>query len=145
MTILDTNVVSELMRKAPDPGVLGWLRSQNAGQVFVTVLSVAEIRRGLALLPEGDRRSKLEESFRVFLAKGFHRRILLFTEKTSLIYAGIYSARVRAGLPVGELEVLIAGIAKEHNARIATRNTKDFEGCGLRLVNPWLGGSDESA
>lgn len=138
MIILDTNVVSELMCPSPDEAVLNWLRTQNPSRVYLTALTVAEIRRGLGLLPKGRRRTKLEAAFATFLAKGFKDRILPFTGKTTEVYAPIYLARIESGLGVGEIDLLIAAIAKEHEARLATRNTKDFESCGLRLINPWL-------
>lgn len=126
------------MRKQPDVKVLNWLHTQVASELYLSALTVAEIRRGLALLPKGRRQSSLMDAFQSFLAKGFDHRILAFTQETSLVYAPIYCARVKAGLSVGELDVLIAAIAKEHGARLATRNTKDFDACGLRLINPWL-------
>ena len=138
MIILDTNVVSELMRPKPDPQVLSWLRGQNAPQIHLTALTVAEIRRGLALLPEGRRRKSLEGAFATFLTEGFGERILPFTEKTTRFYAPLYKARVDAGLGVGEIDLIIAAMAREHQASLATRNTSDFEHCGLRLINPWL-------
>lgn len=138
MIILDTNVVSELMRQYPDEKVLDWLRKQHTERLYLTALTVAEIRRGLALLPEGRRKIKLEKAFQDFLDKGFQDRVLPFTGDTTLSYAPIYHARVQAGLGVGELDMLIAAIAKEYRATIATRNTTDFESCGLKLINPWL-------
>lgn len=138
MILLDTNVVSELMRQHPDNNVLNWLRKQSGDQLYLTALTVAEIRRGLALLPNGQRKIKLEEAFQEFLDKGFQDRILSFTSETTVSYAPIYLARVQAGLGAGELDLLIAAIAKQYRASIATRNTTDFEACGLILINPWL-------
>lgn len=138
MILLDTNVISELMRAHPDANVLHWLREQNADQLYLTALAVAEIRRGLALLPDGRKRMKLEGAFQQFLNQGFYDRILPFTSGTSLVYAPIYRARVQLGLAVGELDLLIAAIAKEYQASLATRNTSDFEACGIKLINPWL-------
>jgi len=138
MILLDTNVVSELMRQHPDDQVLNWLRKQSPEQLYLTALTEAEIRRGLALLPDGRRKSKLEGAFQQFLDKGFQDRILPFASETTLAYAQIYRARVQAGLGVGELDLLIAAIAKQYRASLATRNTADFEACGLKLINPWL-------
>ena len=137
MIVLDTNIVSELMRREPNLRVLNWIRRQNTSRLYLTALSVAEIRRGLDLLPDGKRKLDLGNAFEEFLEKGFDRRTLPFTTETSRVYAPIYRARVKAGLGVGELDLLIAAIAKEHNADLATRNTTDFEACGLRLINPW--------
>lgn len=137
MIVLDSNVISELMRREPDQRVLGWIRRQNTAQLYLTALSAAEIRRGIALLPDGKRKRDLEQSFEDFLVKGFEQRILPFTTETSRVYAPIYRARVKAGLGVGELDLLIAAIAKQHQADLATRNLSDFEGCGIRIINPW--------
>lgn len=137
MIVLDTNVVSELMRRKPDLQVLNWIRRQNTPRLYLTALTVAEIRRGLALLPDGKRKLELESAFEDFLSKGFHQRILPFTLESCRVYSPIYQARVNAGLGIGELDILIAAITKEHNADLATRNTSDFEACGLRLINPW--------
>jgi len=136
--ILDTNVISELMRTHPETIVLQWLRQQNPEQLFLTAFTVAEIQRGLALLPAGSRKAKLESAFQTFLTEGFQTRILPFTERTIRYYVPLYTARFQAGLSVGELDLLIAAIAKENDATLATRNTKDFGQCGLRLINPWL-------
>jgi len=138
MILLDTNVVSELMRAHPDPNVLLWVGKQSADQLYLTALTVAEIRRGLALLPDGRRKTKLEGAFQQFLNQGFKDRILPFTSATSLVYAPIYRARIQSGLGVGELDLLIAAIAKEYQASLATRNTTDFDACGIKLINPWL-------
>lgn len=137
MILLDSNVVSELMRREPDPRVLNWIRRQKTAQLYLTALTVAEIRRGLALLPEGKRKRDLQKALEDFLDKGFQQRILPFTTEISHVYATIYRARVKAGLGIGELDLLIAAIAKQHNAALATRNISDFEACGLRLINPW--------
>lgn len=137
MIILDTNVVSELMKREPDTKVLQWLRRQNPARVFLASLTVAEIGRGLTLLPEGRRKARLEEAFRTFLERGFRERILPFSRTTASVYPPLYKARVTAGLGVGELDLLIAAIATEHSASLATRNRTDFEGCGIRLINPW--------
>ncbi len=137
MIILDTNVVSELMRAQPDGAVLAWVGKQNPAQLHLTAFTVAEIRRGLVLLPKGRRRTGLEDAFETFLMKGFADRILPFTERTTRVYTSIYRSRKETGLSLGELDLLIAAIVKEHDARLATRNSKDFEGCGLRLINPW--------
>jgi predicted nucleic acid-binding protein len=137
MILLDTNVVSELMRPKPAPEVLRWITAQPLEQLYIASLTVAEIRRGLALLPTGARRKRLEESFDRFLQQGFDRRILSFSESTATVYAPIYAQRMQAGLGIGELDLLLAAIAAEHNAHIATRNISDFEQTGLKVINPW--------
>lgn len=137
MILLDTDVISELMRPEPAPVVLQWLSTQPVEHLCVAAITVAEIRRGLALLPDGGRRQKLESPFEHFLEQGFCGRILPFTESTVACYAPIYAGRVRAGFGVGELDLLLAAIAVEQSAAIATRNTADFQETGVRLINPW--------
>jgi predicted nucleic acid-binding protein len=137
MIVLDTNVISELMRPEPEPQVLRWIGDQVADQLYLASITVAEVRRGLALLPAGGRRRKLENAFDRFLERGFSRRILSFSAATATVYAPVYARRVSAGLGIGELDLLLAAIAAEHRAVIATRNTSDFEATGIALVNPW--------
>lgn len=137
MILLDTNVVSEIMRPQPEPNVLAWLAAQDATRLCLAALTVAEIRRGLERLPSGTRREQLESGFNTFLTQGFSGRVFPFTESTAAIYAPIYAKRVDAGLGVGEIDLLIAAIAAENRASIATRNTSDFEATGLKLINPW--------
>ena len=96
MVIIDTNVVSELMKKQPNTNVLDWLGRQKTGQLYLTAMTIAEIRRGLALLSAGQQRTKLEEAFDQFLKLGFKERILSFTPSTAQIYAPIYRARIKA-------------------------------------------------
>lgn len=141
MILLDTNVVSELMRPKPDSKVLQWIASQPFEQLYLTSLTVAEIRRGLALLPTGTRRQALEHAFDRFIEQGFSRRILPFAPSTAAVYAPIYAKRVQAGLGIGELDLLLAAIAAEHSARIATRNVSDFEQTGIKVINPWTDAS----
>ena len=126
------------MKKQPDARALHWLEGQKTSQLYLTAITVAEIRRGLALLPEGQRRNNLEQAFGQFLELGFKDRILPFSASTARIYAPIYQARMKAGLGISELDLLIAAIARQHDAALATRNTGDFEQTGLRLINPWL-------
>jgi len=140
MILLDTNVISELMREKPDARVLAWISRQRSNRLYLTAVTVAEIRRGLALLPDGRRRSALESSFDRFLRKGFREKILPFSRSTAEIYAPIYKARQRSGLGLGELDLIIAAIATEHDGRLATRNISDFEETGVELVNPWEDG-----
>lgn len=137
MILLDTNVVSELMRPTPAPEVLQWIAAQPLEQLYIASLTVAEIRRGLALLPAGARRRKLEAAFDHFLEQGFSRRVLPLSQSTAAVYGPIYAQRMHAGLGIGELDLLLAAIATEHGARIATRNISDFDQTGVKIINPW--------
>jgi toxin FitB len=136
--ILDTNVVSELMRPVSSPAVLKWLSLRAADELCSSAVSLAEILYGIELLPLGRRRSELlagaEKMFTVVLAG----RILPFDEHAARAFAQIASTRRKNGMPMAELDGQIAAIAQTHGATLATRNTTDFEGCGIRLINPWV-------
>lgn len=138
MIVLDTNVVSELMRQAPAPGVLRSLSNYSADELHSTSITLAEILYGIELLPAGKRKADLlagsERLFRVVLGG----RILPFDESAAQAFSHVAAGRRGAGRPISELDTQIAAIASVHGATLATRNTSDFEGCGIRVVNPWL-------
>jgi toxin FitB len=136
--LLDTNVVSELMRPAPAPEVENWLGAQPAAFLFISAVTEAELRFGVALLPAGARRERLAEAMEDMLAADFAGRILPFDSAAASSYARIASDRRRAGRPIGQFDTQIAAIARARNAALATRNVGDFDGCGIRLINPWL-------
>jgi predicted nucleic acid-binding protein len=138
MTILDTNVVSEMMRPVPEQSVLRWFANLATEDAHLTAINLAEILLGIELLPIGKRREVLragaERTFAVFTG-----RVLAFDEKAAPAFALISSTRRRQGKPISQFDAQIAAIARSHGATLATRNTDDFEGCGVRLVNPWEG------
>lgn len=137
MTILDTNVVSEIMRPVPAPVVLRWISDQVSEELHVTAVSMAEILFGIELLPRGKRQEMLragaEQLFRVV----FTDRILTFDARAAREFSVIASSRRRLGRPISEFDAQIAAIARATSAVLATRDTGGFEGCGVRLVNPW--------
>ena len=137
MILLDTDVVSELMRASPDAAVRRFLAAQRLETLFLPSLVVAEIRYGLAWLPEGRRRADLESLFERFLAEGFADRVLPFDATCAARYARARAAREAAGRPIALADALIGGMALAHGATLATRNMTDFEGLGATLVNPW--------
>ena len=137
MTILDTNVLSETMLPAPSPRVLEWLMNQPVGELCTTAVSKAEILSGIARMPEGRRRRELQSQAEAMFDEDFDPGTLPFDAAAAEFYAGIMAARYAAGRVVGELDVQIAAIARLHNATLATRNARDFEDCGIRVVNPW--------
>jgi predicted nucleic acid-binding protein len=137
MIILDTNVLSELMRPAPDGIVLAWLRAQPLAKLCTTAVNVAEIRYGLARLPPGRRRSDLESRFAALIARGLGNRILSLDDPAAGLYGDLMAGREQAGRRLEGFDGLIAAVARSHNAAIATRNTVDFDGCGIQLINPW--------
>ena len=139
MTVLDTNVVSEIMAGSPSAAAITWIeRRRTADDLFVTTITVAEVLYGVELLAMGKRREKLNSEAEAMFAEDFAGRILGFDEVAARRFAQIASSRRKAGRPIAELDAQIAAIAYVHGAVLATRNTGDFEGCGIRLVNPWV-------
>lgn len=137
MLVLDTNLVSELMRSEPDPRVLGWVAAQPLHEMAIATVTLMELRFGIATLPHGKRRTELDRRFRQFLAQGFSDRILPFDSAAADACADIRAARRRMGQPIAIEDGMIAAVAKAHVAIVATRDTSGFEGCGISLVNPW--------
>jgi toxin FitB len=137
MIILDTNVLSEVMKPAPAGEVLAWLAAQPTASVYTTSITQAEILHGVMLLPPGRRRRALEEAATSMFAEDFGGRILVFDTEAAPPYALVASRRRRAGRPISHFDAQIAAIALSSGAAIATRNVVDFEGCGVALVDPW--------
>lgn len=137
MLLLDTNVVSELMRPQPNPRVLGWVAAQPLFEMAIATITVMEVRFGIALLPWSNRRTDLDARFRQFLAQGFSGRVLPFDEAAADACADIRAQRRQMGNPITTEDGMIAAIARVHGAPVATRDVRGFEGCGLTLVNPW--------
>lgn len=139
MIVLDTNVISEVMRPAPDRRVMGWLRAQSFERLATTAVSVAEVNYGLCRLPSGRRRDDLQARFRALLARGFGERILAFDAIAADLYGEIVAARQRVGRPIEALDAMIAAIVRSSAATIATRDVAGFEDCGVPVLNPWDG------
>jgi len=137
MIIIDTNVVSELMRAKPDPAVLAWFAGHAADTLFLTAVSEAELRIGAAVLPAGQRRDRLVGAINAMIDQDFAGRILPFDSPAAHCYAEIAAARRGGGKPIMDADCQIAAIARACGAAIATRNVKDFEGCGIDVINPW--------
>jgi len=137
MIILDTNVLSEMLRPAPDGNVLLWMARQAASQLFTTCVTEAEIRYGIARMPEGRKRSLLAAAVDGIFGIDLAGRVLPFDSDAARAYAGIVSQRERAGRPISQFDAQIAAVARAHGAAIATRNVSDFEDCGVALVDPW--------
>jgi len=135
--ILDTNVVSELMKAAPAERVLGWIAAQPASALYTTSITQAEILHGLALLPTGKRRNALESAAEAMLREDFAGRILPFGSDAAHAYARIAADRRRAGRPISHFDAQIAAIARSAGAAIATRNVTDYDRCGVKILNPW--------
>lgn len=137
MIVLDTNVLSALMRTTPDAVVVEWLDRQPADSVWITSITVFEARFGLALLPKGKRRSGLEQTFDRMLTEDLSSRVLTLDEGAAAMAAQLAAERQRAGRIVDLRDTLIAGIAQARRATIATRNTRHFDGLDVPVVNPW--------
>lgn len=135
--ILDTNVLSALMRSSPHAAVVRWLDEQPADSIWVTSVTVFEARFGLALLPQGKRRLGLEHAFERVLEEDLANRILDFDTVAAASAARLAAERQRRGRPVDFRDTLIAGIAQARRATIATRNIKDFERLDVPVVDPW--------
>ena len=137
MIIIDTNVVSELMRESPDPAVLEWFDGHVADALFLSAISEAELRTGAAILPAGQRRDRLVVAIDAMIDQDFAGRVLPFDSPAARSYAEIAVARRKAGKPIMDADCQIAAIARACRATIATRNVKDFESCGIDIINPW--------
>jgi toxin FitB len=137
MILLDTNVLSELMRPTPSAAVEKWMSRQPATGFFISAITEAELRYGLALLPKGRRQKQLVAAAEAMLAEDFAGRILPFDSAAAFAYAGLAAARRHAGRPIAQADAQIAAIAASRGASLATRNVSDFVDCGVDLVDPW--------
>ena len=137
MIVLDTNVISELMRPAPNRQVVDWVNAQPATSLYLTSITQAEILHGVLLLPKGKRREAIAAAAAEVFAQDFRSRILSFDGAAAVLYANIVVHRRRLGQPVSAFDAQIAAVARSNSAELATRNTDDFVGCGVALINPW--------
>lgn len=137
MILLDTNVLSALMRREADSAVVAWLDAQPPESIWTTAITVCEIRFGLEILAKGRKRKALEEAFASALAEDLDGRVLAFDQAAADAAATISARQREAGRPVEIRDVQIAGIAAARKAALATRNTRHFEGTRITLINPW--------
>jgi predicted nucleic acid-binding protein len=137
MTVLDTNVLSALMRTNPDAAVVQWLDRQPADSIWITSITLFEAQFGLALLPKGRKRLALERAFDSVVEEDLANRILHFDSAAAAAAAELAASRQRAGHPADLRDTLIAGIALARRATIATRNTRHFEGLEVPVIDPW--------
>ncbi len=137
MIVLDTNVISEILRPEPDDAVVAWMEDLT-GDVAITAITLAELLAGLRHLPKGRRRSTLAARIDAALEPYRESRaILSFDERAADKYADILAAREQAGRPIHTAAAQIAAICRAHDAACATRNTSDFTGTGVELIDPW--------
>jgi predicted nucleic acid-binding protein len=137
MMILDTNVLSALMQPQPDPQVVAWLDLQPAESVWITSITLFETRYGLALLPEGQRKTTLRERFDCLLQDDLENRVLMFDANAATEAAALAAARKTQGHTVDMRDTFIAGIALARRATLATRNVRHFDDLTVSVVNPW--------
>lgn len=141
MIVLDTNVVSEILRPRPDAGVLVWFDERQPDQLWLTAVIAAELMYGVARLPDGARKQQFVQAVAKMLDQDFAGRILAFDVGAAAVYAEMTARRERAGRPVAMADAQIAATCLLHGATLATRNQKHFEGLGLTLLDPWNGRS----
>ncbi|MYF57586.1 MAG: type II toxin-antitoxin system VapC family toxin [Gammaproteobacteria bacterium] len=137
MFAIDTNVASELMRPEPTPAVAAWIAERDAQEMYLTAVSEAELRYGVAIMPVGKRRNALEAAMTRWLDLGFRERVLPFDSAAARAYAEIAADRRDAGRPIGEADCQIAAICRSRGAVLVTRNMRDFKDTGVDVVNPW--------
>lgn len=137
--LIDTNVISEVLRPAPDSNVVEWCRTTDRDQLFLSVVSLGEIRKGLTLMPVGVRRNQLEKASTALIPDWFAGRILTVTQAIAERWGVLEGERQRLGRPLHVPDAQIAATALEHGLTLVTRNVADFEHLGLSIVNPWEG------
>ena len=137
MIILDTNVVSELLRPSPDRTVETWVADRPAANLYFSAVGEAELRYGVAILPAGRRRDALASAIEAILREDFDERILPFDSAAARAYATIAAARHAAGRTASPSDCQIAAIARSSRMAVATRNVRDFDDMGIELLDPW--------
>lgn len=137
MFLLDTNVLSAMMKDAPEPRLAAWVAGQRGASLFTASVCQAEIFAGLAVMPEGRRRRGLEAMALGMFEEDFAGRVWPFDAAAALEYAAIYALRREAGRPIATMDAMIAAIARARGAVVVTRDAGGFVGCGVGVVDPW--------
>ena len=137
MFVLDTNVLSEIMKSVPEASVADWVDRQPRADLFTTVMSKAEVLAGIAAMPTGRRRTSLEGLAQDLFGIGFRGRVLPFDDESSVLYAQISTARRRSGRTISVSDSIIASIARRHGATVVTRDVGGFELTGVPVLDPW--------
>jgi predicted nucleic acid-binding protein len=135
--VLDTNVLSELVRPKPSQTVIDWIDIHDSAELVITALTSAEVRAGVALLPSGRRKHEIGLRMESLLTETFAGYVLAFDIDSTPYYADILATRTRAGRTISAIDAQIAAISRQHQATLATRNIADFTDTGLDLINPW--------
>lgn len=137
MIVFDTNILSELIRPVPEPKVLAWLETQAGDALFTTAVSQGEMLYGACILPAGRRRDSLLQEVEAIFSTDMAGRVLPYDSDAADAHAAIAAMRRMHGRPINQSDAMIAGIVRARGATLATRNVRDFEGCGIALVDPW--------
>lgn len=137
MIVLDTNVLSETLRSAPDPRVIEWFRAQRRAALFTTTITRAEILYGVERLEDGSRKRALSAAVQAVFEEDFAGRLLGFDSDAADMYAAIAVSRRNAGKQISQFDAMIAAVARSAGATLATRNIKDFVDCGIPVIDPW--------
>ena len=139
MIVLDTNVVSELLRREPADAEVAWVDQQPADEAWLTAVTLAELLYGIGWLPDGRRKADLAVALDAMIVEDFDHRIAAFDEPAAAHYADIVVVRERNGRPISAADAQIAATCRSHGALLATRNVDDFADTGITIANPWLG------
>jgi len=137
MIVLDTNVLSEVLRPSPEPTVLAWLTKQPRASLFTTTVTEGEVLYGIRLLADGKRRRGLWDAAKRIFSEDFAGQVLSFDGDAADMYAEIAASRRLAGKPISQFDAMIAAMTRSRGSTLATRNAKDFEDCGIDVINPW--------
>lgn len=137
--LLDTTVVSEWVKQRPDPGVIDWLAEVDEDRVFLSVVTLAELRHGIERLADGKRRKRLDAWLRDELVLRFEGRVLSVDETVADCWGEMVERREAIGRPIGVMDAFIAATANVHSLKLVTRNEKDFKSAVKEVVNPWTG------
>jgi predicted nucleic acid-binding protein len=137
MIVLDTNVLSEALRQAPEPSVMDWLANQPRASLFITTVTRGEILYGIRILADGKRRRGLLDAATKIFDVDFADQVLSFDSEAADTYADVAASRRTAGKPISQFDAMIVAMARSRGASLATRNVKDFEDCGVDVINPW--------
>lgn len=140
MIVVDTNVISEPMRPSPNEDVVRWLNRQPVETLFITTINIAELRLGVASLPEGKKRSGLADGIEKRLLPLFASRVMPFDLQATTAYAALMAHAKRSGTTISASDGFIAAIALSTNMKVATRDTAAFEAAGVHVINPWAAG-----
>lgn len=138
MIVLDTNVLSELMKPSPSKAVQRWVMAQSVSNLFTTTITQAELLYGIHILPQGARKQRLKAAVTELLEEYFAGKILPFGQTAAERFATISAHRRSVGNPISQLDAQIAAICSAYQASIATRNVKDFVDCQIDVIDPWI-------